>query len=376
MKLPLPIFSKPYHLRDYRFNLVLTVFALSVIGVLAVGSAKAVNQPKQMMGVAIGLIIMAITSLIDYVWITDFYWLIYLFSVVILSAVLVIGDNVNGATRWIDLGFTTFQPSELAKILLILFFAKFIAEHEDDINDAATLVKYAILSGIPLVLIVIEPNLSTTICTTLVLCLLIYVGGLSYRFIGTVLVILIPVVVIFLAIVVQPNQFILKDYQQKRILAFLNPEEYASDEGYQQKNSVMAIGSGQLTGKGLNNNTTTSVKNGNFILEPQTDFIFAIIGEELGFTGSCIVIALLLLTVIQCIVIGTRSQNLTGKIIGCGVGGLIGFQSFINIGVATQLLPNTGVPLPFVSYGLTSLVSLYIGIGLVLNVGLQPKKYQ
>lgn len=376
MKLPLPIFSKPYHLRDYRFNLVLTVFALSVIGVLAVGSAKAVNQPKQMMGVAIGLVIMVITSLIDYVWITDFYWLIYLFSVVILGAVLVIGDNVNGATRWIDLGFTTFQPSELAKILLILFFAKFIAEHEDDINDAATLVKYAILSGIPLVLIVIEPNLSTTICTTLVLCLLIYVGGLSYRFIGTVLVILIPVVVIFLAIVVQPNQFILKDYQQKRILAFLNPEEYASDEGYQQKNSVMAIGSGQLTGKGLNNNTTTSVKNGNFILEPQTDFIFAIIGEELGFTGSCIVIALLLLTVIQCIVIGTRSQNLTGKIIGCGVGGLIGFQSFINIGVATQILPNTGVPLPFVSYGLTSLVSLYIGVGLVLNVGLQPKKYQ
>ena len=347
-----------------------------MIGVLAVGSAKAVNQPKQMMGVAIGLVIMVITSLIDYVWITDFYWLIYLFSVVILGAVLVIGDNVNGATRWIDLGFTTFQPSELAKILLILFFAKFIAEHEDDINDAATLVKYAILSGIPLVLIVIEPNLSTTICTTLVLCLLIYVGGLSYRFIGTVLVILIPVVVIFLAIVVQPNQFILKDYQQKRILAFLNPEEYASDEGYQQKNSVMAIGSGQLTGKGLNNNTTTSVKNGNFILEPQTDFIFAIIGEELGFTGSCIVIALLLLIVIQCIVIGTRSQNLTGKIIGCGVGGLIGFQSFINIGVATQLLPNTGVPLPFVSYGLTSLVSLYIGIGLVLNVGLQPKKYQ
>lgn len=138
----------------------------------------------------------------------------------------------------------------------------------------------------------------------------------------------------------------------------------------------MAIGSGQLTGKGLNNNTTTSVKNGNFIAEPQTDFIFAIIGEELGFIGSCIVIALLLLIVIQCILIGTRSQNLTGKIVCCGFGGLIGIQSFINIGVATQILPNTGVPLPFVSYGLTSLVSLYMGVGFVLNVGLQPKKYQ
>lgn len=350
--------------------------ALSVIGVLAVGSAKAVNQPKQMFGVALGLIIMVIVSLIDYVWIADFYWLIYIFSVVILGAVLLIGDNVNGATRWIDLGFTTFQPSELAKILLIIFFAKFISEHIDDINDAATLVKYAVLCGVPLFLIVVEPNLSTTICTTLVLCLLIYVGGLSYRFIGTVILILVPTAVIFLSIVVQPNQIILKDYQQARILAFLEPEKYASDEGYQQKNSVMAIGSGQLTGKGLNNNTTTSVKNGNFILEPQTDFIFAIIGEELGFMGSCIVIALLLLIVIQCILIGTRSQNLTGKIISCGIGGLIGIQSFINIGVATQLLPNTGVPLPFVSYGLTSLVSLYIGIGLVLNVGLQPKKYQ
>ncbi len=376
MRLPFPKFSKSYHIRDYRFNLIILVMALSVIGVLAVGSAKAVNQPKQMFGVALGLIIMVIVSLIDYVWIADFYWLIYIFSVVILGAVLLIGDNVNGATRWIDLGFTTFQPSELAKILLIIFFAKFISEHIDDINDAATLVKYAVLCGVPLFLIVVEPNLSTTICTTLVLCLLIYVGGLSYRFIGTVILILVPTAVIFLSIVVQPNQIILKDYQQARILAFLEPEKYASDEGYQQKNSVMAIGSGQLTGKGLNNNTTTSVKNGNFILEPQTDFIFAIIGEELGFMGSCIVIALLLLIVIQCILIGTRSQNLTGKIISCGIGGLIGIQSFINIGVATQLLPNTGVPLPFVSYGLTSLVSLYIGIGLVLNVGLQPKKYQ
>ena len=190
------------------------------------------------------------------------------------------------------------------------------------------------------------------------------------------MVVLVPVAIIFLSIVVQPNQPLLKDYQQKRILAFLEPEKYASDEAYQQKNSVMAIGSGQLTGKGLNNNTTTSVKNGNFISEPQTDFIFAIVGEELGFIGSCIVIALLLLIVIQCILIGTRSQDLAGKIICCGVGSLIGVQSFINIGVATQLLPNTGVPLPFVSYGLTSLVSLYMGIGFVLNVGLQPKKYQ
>lgn len=367
---------KPYHLSDYRFNLIISVLALSIIGVLVVGSAKEIYQNKQILGVIIGLIAMVVVSLIDYIWVLEFYWLIYAFSVFILGLVLIIGTEVNGATRWINLGFTTFQPSELAKILLILFFSKFLMLHKEDLNDKLTIIKFAILCAIPLVLILAEPNLSTTICTTLVLCLLIFMAGLSYRFIVTVLLILIPVAAIFIGIVIQPDQKLLHEYQQKRILAFINPEEYASDEAFQQNNSVMAIGSGQLDGKGLDNNTTTSVKNGNFISEPQTDFIFAIVGEELGFIGGCIVIALLLLIVIQCILVGVRAQNLAGKLICCGVGGLIGFQSFINIGVATKLLPNTGVPLPFVSYGLTSLVSMYIGIGFVLNVGLQPKKYQ
>ena len=372
----IPRFAKVYRLKNYNFTLVALVFALSVLGVFVVGSAKESVQGKQILGLVIGLILMVIVSLIDYVWVLDFHWLIYGAAIVSLGLVLAIGQTVNGAKRWINLGFTNFQPSELAKILLILFFSKFIMDHSEDINEGPTLIKYAILAGIPLGLIVVEPNLSTTIVTALVICLMIYVGGLSYRFIGKVLLILIPAAIIFLSIAVMPNQPFLKEYQQKRILAFLEPEKYASDEAYQQNNSVMAIGSGQLTGKGLNNNTTTSVKNGNFILEPQTDFIFAIIGEELGFVGCCIVIALLLLIVIQCILIGIRAQNLAGRIICCGVGGLIGVQSFINISVATGLLPNTGVPLPFVSYGLTSLVSLYMGIGFVLNVGLQPKKYQ
>ena len=295
-----------------------------------------------------------------------------------LAIVLIpgIGVYVNGARRWIDIGFTNFQPSEFSKILLILFFARFIMKHEEDLSERQTIIKAVILILIPLALIYKEPNLSTTICIALLFCSLMYVGGLSYRFIGTVLVITIPVAAVFLSLVVQPDQKILDNYQQKRILAWLDPEEYASDEAYQQNNSVMAIGSGMLTGKGLNNNTTTSVKNGNFILEPQTDFIFAIVGEELGFVGCCLVIALLLLIVIQCILIGNRAQDTSGKIISCGVGSLIGIQTFINIAVATQIFPNTGITLPFVSYGLTSLVSLYIGIGLVLNIGLQPKKYK
>ena len=137
----------------------------------------------------------------------------------------------------------------------------------------------------------------------------------------------------------------------------------------------MAIGSGRLWGKGLNNNDIASVKNGNFISEPQTDFIFAVAGEELGFVGAALIVILLFLIVIECILIARKAKDLSGRLIACGMASLIGFQGFVNICVVTGLMPNTGLPLPFVSYGLTSLTTLYIGIGLVLNVGLQPKKY-
>ena len=372
----LPKKTKPYHLKDVKFGLVISVIAISIIGVMVIGSAKQAVQGRQIIGLVAGVILMIILSMIDYVWLLNFYWILYGINIIALVCVKLFGTNVNGAQRWIDIGVTNFQPSELSKILVVLFFAKFLMNHEDDLSSAATILKAVGLIAPTLILIVLQPDLSTTLSIALVFCAMMYLAGLSYRFIGTLIAILVPVTIIFISIVVQPNQPFLHDYQQKRILAWLEPQKYASDEAYQQNNAIMAIGSGQLTGKGLNNNTTTSVKNGNFISEPQTDFIFAVVGEELGFVGCCIVIGLLLLIVVQCILIGLRAQDLAGRIICCGVAAQIGFQSFINIGVATGILPNTGIPLPFVSYGLTSLISLYMGIGIVLNIGLQPKKYQ
>ena len=372
----LPKKTKPYHLKDVKFGLVISVIAISIIGIMVIGSAKQAVQGRQIIGLVAGVILMIILSMIDYVWLLNFYWILYGINIIALVCVKLFGTNVNGAQRWIDIGVTNFQPSELSKILVVLFFAKFLMNHEDDLSSAATILKAVGLIAPTLILIVLQPDLSTTLSIALVFCAMMYLAGLSYRFIGTLIAILVPVTIIFISIVVQPNQPFLHDYQQKRILAWLEPQKYASDEAYQQNNAIMAIGSGQLTGKGLNNNTTTSVKNGNFISEPQTDFIFAIVGEELGFVGCCIVIGLLLLIVVQCILIGLRAQDLAGRIICCGVAAQIGFQSFINIGVATGILPNTGIPLPFVSYGLTSLISLYMGIGIVLNIGLQPKKYQ
>lgn len=368
-------FLKKYRLKDFNFILVIAVLILSVIGILAVGSALPSAQTKQILGVSFGVIVMLVISVIDFEWVLNFYWIIYAVNILLLLCVEFFGVNYNGAQRWIDLKFTTLQPSDLTKIFLILFFAKFLMNHENRMKDPRTIIKCVLLVAPSLYLIVTQPNLSNTICITAVFCVLMFLAGLSYKFIGTVFAIAIPAVAILLGVALMPEQPFLEPYQQERILAWIYPEEYASDTGYQQQNAVMAIGSGQLSGKGLNNNTTTSVKNGNFLLEAETDFIFAIIGEELGFIGCCVVIFLLLLIIIQCIIIGMRSQNLAGQIICGGVAALIGFQSFINMGVATGVLPNTGLSLPFVSAGLTSIVCFYMGIGFVLNIGLQPKKY-
>lgn len=376
MKLHFLNIRQRYHLKDYKFGLVALVTAISIIGIFVVGSAQASVQGRQIAGVVLGTVAMVVISLIDYKWVLNWYWPLYGINIVLLLAVLFFGENINGATRWLNLGFVQFQPSDLTKLITILFFAKFLMEREQEVNNKKTIIQAAALILPSLILIYKQPNLSNTICLTALFCIMLYLGGLSYKFIGTVLAIVIPVSALFLAVVVQPNQPFLKGYQQKRILAWLEPEKYATDEAYQQINSVMAIGSGMLAGKGYNNNTTTSVKNGNFISEPQTDFIFAIIGEELGFVGCCVVIILLLLIVIACILIGVKAKDTGGKLICGGVAALIGVQTFINISVATQIFPNTGISLPFVSYGLTSIVCFYMGIGFVLNVGLQPNKYQ
>ena len=203
-----------------------------------------------------------------------------------------------------------------------------------------------------------------------------YIAGLSYKIIGGILAVALPVLGIGLFLITQTDMEIIDEYQKGRIMAWLNPDDETYwDKNSQQRNSIIAIGSGQLTGRGYNNDDPSSVSEGNWVPEIQTDFIFAVVGEELGFVGCSVVIILLLLITIECILTSRKAKDTDGKIMCCGIGGIIGFQSFLNICVATGLFPNTGTPLPFVSYGLTSVVSLFIGMGLVLNVGLQNRKY-
>ena len=244
-------FLKKYQLRNFNFTLVIAVLMLSFVGILAVGSALPSAQPKQLLGVILGVVAMLIISMIDYEWMLNFYWPIYGINIFLLLCVKFFGVEYNGAQRWIDLKFTTFQPSDLTKIFLILFFAKFFMNHENRINEPRTIIKSILLVAPSLYLIVTQPNLSNTICIASVFAVLIFLAGLNYKVILTVLAVAIPSIVIFLTIAVLPNQPFLKDYQQERILAWLHPEEHSTNTGYQQQNSIIAIGSGQLSGKGL-----------------------------------------------------------------------------------------------------------------------------
>ena len=368
---------KQYKLRFYNFRLVLFLVAISAIGIILVGSARDDLRSKQLIGVIMGLLIMTVLSLLDYSWISNFQWILYGVNIVLLLIVRLFGDSANGAARWIDFGFIRFQPTELSKIIIILFFARFFMDHEEDLNTPKTLAKSVLLLAVPLFLILEQPDLKNTLMMLAVFCILIYIAGLSYKIIGGTVLILVPLIIIFLSIVVQPNQKLIKDYQRDRIMSFLYPEndEY-SDDIQQQNNSKTAIASGELIGKRLSgSDEVTSVNKGNFVSENQTDFIFAVAGEEYGFLGCSLIILLLLAISIECVRMGLRAKDLSGKIICCGMASVVALQSFLNISVATGIAPNTGTPLPFVSYGLTSLVSLYIGMGLVLNVGLQSSAY-
>lgn len=368
---------KSYKLSNLNFRLILYVLAVTFIGIFCIGSAAEGEnfQMKQIAGFILGILVLTFFALLSYKFLFKFYWMIYFATIALLILVIVLGTVNKGAKRWIDLGFTQFQPSEFAKIFLIIFVATFLFKRVETLNTFKTIAGVTLFTGVIFGLIFIEPDLSTTIVIFLTFCAIMFLSGIHYKIITGVLIISLPFICILGYYVTQPGNVILKGYQYDRIIGFFQKDnEKAKDLRYQQENSLLAIGSGGLTGKGLDNNDVTSVKNGNLISESHTDFIFTIVGEELGFIGGAAVIILLFMIVLECFITGSRAPTLAGKLFCFGFGVLIGVQSFVNISVATMLLPNTGITLPFVSYGLTSLTSMYCGIGIVLNIGLQRNK--
>lgn len=365
-----------YKLRHYNFRLIIYVMILNVLGVLLIGSAT--NQDsgvigKQIMGIAVGFVVVLALSLIDYHRICSFAFLIYGLCIALLIAVLVFGKEVSGATRWLVLpGIGQIQPSEFVKIGLVVFFSWYFNKYQEQINQLKVLVISGLLLAVPFILIFEEPDLSTSLVVVMIFLSLVFTAGISYRWVTGAIAVCIPIAGLFIYLLRYNMIPFIKEYQARRVLAWVNPAKFA-EANLQQDNSIMAIGSGMLQGKGLNNNSLASVKNGNFLSEDQTDFIFAVLGEELGFIGCVAVIILIGLVVFEFLLMAGRAKDTAGKLICTGMATLTAFQSFTNIAVATGVFPNTGLPLPFISYGVSSLMSMYIGLGVAMNVGLQRK---
>ncbi|MBR3646722.1 MAG: FtsW/RodA/SpoVE family cell cycle protein [Lachnospiraceae bacterium] len=366
-----------YNYKAINIRLIIYLLAITVLGTITVGSAGGEFYFKrQLIGSVVGFIILTITMFISYKFIFKFYWPLYFLTILLLLAVEVFGRINLGAERWFTIFGLQFQPSEICKIFLIIFVAVYITKYKDRLNTFKVLFPLTGLIAIPLALIFAEPDLSTTIVTFVSLSMIIYLGGLNYRIIFGLLAFITPfAIVLGYLIWFHPEIKILSPHQYKRLIGFYQPEnKEAAQIRYQQENALLAIGSGGLTGKGLYNDDETSVKNGNLLPECHTDFIFTVVGEEMGFLGAISVIVLILLIVMECFIVGAHSRDFAGKLFCYGIGGLIATQALVNISVNTMILPNTGLTLPFVSYGLTSLMSLFIGMGIVLNVGLHSQK--
>ena len=281
---------KKYKLRSYNFILVFILIVTSVFALAVVNSANSAYTVKQGAGIAISFIIMIIVSFIDYNWILKYYWIWYAIVTIMLIGVLtVFGHGSHGATRWFKIGPVQLQPSEFLKLALILLVAKLVAANKEKLNSIKFLLLIACLTLFPILLVALQPNLSTAILLTLIVIAMLYCSGVSYKIFGIAILVVVPVLSAFLIYVVSvEHPILIEDYQRKRIVDFIegkSEEVDMNDAGtYQQAYAVQAIGSGQLYGKGLNNNDTSSLKNAGYIAEAQNDFIFAVIGEELGFT--------------------------------------------------------------------------------------------
>lgn len=356
--------------------LLLLMSMLVGVGVLAINSATAYTGDtsyvkKQVIFFIVGLFLMVIVMSIDYHVLSRWYLIIYAGIIILLIAVKFFGVNVNGATRWINIAGIQIQPSEFAKIGMILCGATIINKYNNRINKIWPILIIGAFEFVPFILVNRQPNLSTSIVLIVILMIQLFVSKLDLKYIFTgASVSALLIVIVFVYIVNNPNQILIKDYQRQRIMSLVNGGDSSGDK-YQTQRAVQAIGSGGLQGKGLNKGSISQL---NYLPESHNDFIMAVLGEEFGFLGVLVIICIMLLFIFRGIWIARGAPDELARFIVIGYFGMIAVQSFVNMGVVTDFLPNTGIPIPFISYGGSSLWANMMGLGLVLNVAMRSEK--
>lgn len=354
-------------IRNIDIGIVVTTVILIIIGIVGIASATQVTSGGstkyitiQMIAFVLGIIAVLFLLMIDYNSFGDMHTGIYIINILLLLSVLFIGTEIKGSKSWIDLGPMNFQPAEIVKIGFILTFAKHLEARKDKLNSIKDIAISIIYILVPVALIFIQKDTGTALVFLFISCIMLFAAGISYKFI---------IGAIGAFIVSSPLMwFFLQPYQKNRILVFLNPELDPRGKGYHVIQSKTAIGSGQFFGEGLFNGT---LNNSGFIPERHTDFIFSVLGEELGFIGAIIVIALFVILLLRCIHIAKAAKDTYGMLICVGVTAMYLFHVLENIGMTIGVMPVTGIPLPFVSYGGSSLLTNIIAVGLVLNIGMR-----
>lgn len=359
--------------KDFKKNFDFILFFLTVItaifGIIMISSA-APSAGKyvavQAASLVLGLGVVALLIVIDYEYLAGMATYLYVISFILLALVLIpgIGTYENGARSWFRFGsLIGIQPAELVKLAFIITFAKHLSSVDDLINRPRNIIFLLIHAGVLMGLILLQPDFGTTVVFACIMFVMLFVAGISWKFVATVAGIAagtIPLVWFFF----------LAPYQKERIINLFNPENDPTGTGFQVAQSKMAIGSGQVFGNGLYEGSS---QYNNFLPERHTDFIFSVVCEELGFIGALLVIGLLLAIIIRCIIIGLNARNSLGMYICFGVAAMFTFHVIENVGMCIGLMPVTGIPLPFFSYGGSSMLTNLIAIGLVLNVKYRSK---
>lgn len=370
-----------YNLKKYRWSILLMIILLCTSGIYVLDKVQGedINMvSRQIVGLIAGVFLAFVVSMFDYHFICKFAPLMYIVNFGLLFVVKYV-DSMNiargGVNRWIGIpneanAIFEFQVSELTKVVLVICLAVVFDRLMNKIKQGYVLLIATAIIALPIGMIFIQPDLSTTIVVGVSLVVVIFVSGITYKLLLPIAGIAIPVVAGLFWYVQQDFQVLLSDNQQRRILSVLHPENHSA-ELWQQENSITAIASGGLSGKIFSGSDSLGAKN---IPVIESDFIFAGMAEAFGFLGACIIVLTILLLSFQCFMIAKKAPDYLGRLIAIGIGTTYIFQAFVNIGVVTMLLPNTGIPLPFVSYGLSSLMCNMIGIGIVLNIGIAKKK--
>lgn len=368
---------REYNYKKYNLGLLILSILLGVIGAYMLKVIPGVAERlylKQLTGIAFGVSLAIFVSLFDYHFVAKFYVILYIFNLGLLLMVKYTkyGITISGAKRWLGIeDVFSFQPSELTKVIMVVVMAKYFFLLRNKLDKLYTLIGAIAIMAIPTFLVLTQTDLSTSIVLIVSFAVIVFASGYSWKILLPLITIGIPIVVALFWYVQQPGQLILTENQQNRVLSILHPELYPNLI-YQQANAVNAMGSGGLMGKLFYGDT--AVRGTTYVPVIESDFIFTGIGEELGFFGSAIVILIITFMVLRILVVAKNASDSMGKMIAVGAATIFMVQSFINIGVVSMILPNTGIPLPFVSNGLSSVVGSYTMLGIVLNISINTKK--